>query len=144
MNKKYVLNTALAVVLGLALLAVIAMRTFLPRYIVPKAGLANIVLLSLIALVADHYLARGAERCYICIPLFALISFALLPFAAGYASADQIIKLAVTGTVIFTATTFLYTSICERLSSGPAMKAAPILSAACLYLAAQCLNGIAL
>ena len=144
MNKKYVLNTALAVVLGVALLVVIAMGTFAPQYFAPKVGIVNLVIVSLVALVADRYIAPGAERCYICIPLFALITFAVLPFAAGFTPANEIWKIALGGAVVFTATTWLYTAICDRLSSGPAAKAAPVISALCLYLAAQCLSGMIL
>jgi len=140
-NKTYLLNTLLALVLGLALLIIVLMRSFLPMYIVPRASIPNLVLLSLVALLLDHYLAPGAKRCYVCIPLFALISFALLPWAAGYVLPAEIWKLALLGCVSFTVTTLFFTTIQDRLSSGPSAKAAPVISALELYLAAQCLNG---
>ena len=102
------------------------------------------VLLSLVALVLDHYIAPGAKRCYICIPVFAFITFGLLPLAAGYAGMMEALKLAVVGCVVFTVTTFLYTSIKERLAYGPATPLAPFMSAFGLYLAAQCFSGIIL
>lgn len=40
--------------------------------------------------------------------------------------------------------TFLFTSVQDRLSTGPVCKLAPILSAVGLYLASQCLMGILL
>ena len=40
---------------------------------------------------------------------------------------------------VFTATAWLYSSAQDRLSTGPVAKAAPILTALGLYLAAQCL-----
>ena len=144
MKKTYILNTILPVVLGIALLAIVLVRTFLPAIIIPKVSIPNMVLLSLIALLLDHYLAPGAKRCYICIPVFSAIAFGLLPFAAGYIPAAQIWKLALGGGAVFTATTWLFTSMCDRLASGPASKAAPIISAAGLYFAAQCLTGILL
>ena len=143
-NKNYLLNVLLAAVVGIALLAILLVRTFLPAIVIPKAGIPNLVILSLIALVLDRYLAPGAQRCYICIPVFAVITFGLLPFAAGYISAEGIWKLAIVGGCVFTAVTFLYSSICDRLSSGPVCKAAPIISALGLYFAAQCLTGIIL
>ena len=141
MNKKYTLNTALAGVLGLTLLAMVLVRTFLPRIILPELGVTELVLISLAALLVDHYLAPNAERCYICIPLFSALTFGLLSFAAllGIAKACQ---LAITGGIVFTATTWLFTSMQDRLSSGPAAKAAPFISAFGLYLAAQCLMGM--
>ena len=143
MNKKtYTLNTLLAVVLGGALLAAVLVRTFAPRIILPELDIPNMVLISLIALLADHYLAPGADRCYICIPVFSAVTFGLLPFAACFVGALEALKLAVLGGIVFTAVTWLFSSMTDRLSTGPAAKAAPVVSALGLYLAAQCLMGI--
>ena len=143
-NRAYFLNTILAVVLGIALLAILLVHTFLPQFILPKLSIPNLVVISLVALLLDYYLAKGAQRCYICIPVFAAIAFGLLPFAAGYIPAAEIWKLALAGAAVFTACTWLFTSICDRLSSGPACKAAPVISAIGLFFAAQCLTGIIL
>ena len=143
MNKKtYILNTLLAAVLGLVLLICQLVRTFAPLMIIPALDVPNLVLLSLIVLVLDHYLAPQADRCYICIPVFAALTFGLLPWAASFATAAEALKLAVLGGAVFTAITWLYTSIQDRLLSGPAAKAAPILNALGLYLACQVLMGM--
>ena len=81
-NKTYILNTFLAIVLGIYLLTAVIVRTFCPQIILPKANIPNMVLIGLIALVLDHYLAPEAKRCYICIPVFSAITFGLLPYAA--------------------------------------------------------------
>ena len=141
-NKTYTLNTLLAAILGTVLLACVLVRTFLPRMILPELDIPNMVLLSLVALVADHYAAPGAKRCYICIPLFAAIAFGLLPFAACFVGALEALKLALLGGVIFTVITWLYTTMVDRISSGPVAKAAPIISALGLYLAVQCFAGL--
>lgn len=143
MNKKtYTLNSLLAVILGAALLIAVLVRTFAPRMILPQLDVPNMVLISLVALVLDYYLAPGAERCYICIPVFSAITFGLLPFAACFVGIMEALKLAVLGGIVFTATTWLFSSIEDRLSTGPAAKAAPIVSAGMLYLACQCLMGM--
>ena len=141
-NKTYMLNTMLAAVLGLALFAAVLVRTFLPAWIIPALDIPNMVLVSLIALVLDHYLAPGAKRCYICIPVFSAVTFGLLPYAACFVGALEALKLAGFGAVVFTVVTWLYSSIQDRLSSGPDAKAAPVISAAGLYLAAQCMMGM--
>lgn len=141
-NRTYLLNTLLAVVVGIAMLAVMLVHTFLPNIIIPKLGIPNLMLLSLIALVLDHYLAKSSDRCYICVAVFSAITFALLPWIAGYTPADQVLKTAVSGCVVFTAASWLFSTICDRLSSGPASKAAPVISAIGLYLAAQCFTNI--
>lgn len=138
----YFLNTLLAVVLGVGLLACVLLRAFAPALIMPKLNIPNLVLISLVTLVLEHYLAPGAKRCYICIPLLSALAFGLLPYAAAFAAPLGALRLAVSGGIVFTVTTFLFSSIQERLSSGPAAKAAPFISALGLYLAAQCLTGI--
>ena len=91
-NRTYLLNTILAAVVGIAMLAIMLLHTFLPAFIIPKLTLPNLMLLSLIALVLDHYLAKGAQRCYICIPVFALITFGLLPWASGMFSVAEAVS----------------------------------------------------
>ncbi len=141
-KKTYILNSLLAAVVGLALLAMVIARTFVPAIILPDFGVTNLVLISLVALVLDHYLAPGAKRCYLCIPVFSAITFGLLSWCGGFAAPMEALKLAVLGGVTFTATTWVYTDMADRLSSGPAAKAAPVVSALGLYLAVQCLMGI--
>lgn len=143
-NKTYTLNTLLAAISGVVLLACVLVRTFLPRMILPELDIPNMVLVSLVTLVADHYAAPGAKRCYICIPVFAAITFGLLPFAACFVGVIDALKLALAGGVIFTVITWLYTTMLDRLSSGPVAKAAPVISALGLYLAVQCFAGILL
>lgn len=144
MNKTYVLNTLLSVVLGVFLLACVVVRTVVPAIILPELDVPMLVLLSLVALVLEHYLVGDAKRCYICIPLFSAVAFGLLPYAAYMATAGEALKLGVIGGVVFTVTTALFTSIQDRLSSGPAAKASALFSAVSLYMAAQCFAGILL
>jgi len=141
-NKIYVLNTLLAAVVGIALLAIVIVRSFLPALIIPRVTIPNLVILSLIALVLDHYIASGAKRCWICIPVFAVITFGVLPCAAGYVLPNEAWKIALLGGAVFTVTAWLFTSIQDRISSGPSAKAAPVISAVGLYFAAQCLQSI--
>ena len=141
-NNKYFLNTALAAVVGLALAVCVIARTFLPAIVLPQLSIPNMVLLPLVALLLDHYLAKGAKRCWFCIPVFACLTFGLLPNAASFVGAMDALKLAAVGCVTFTVTTWLYTSIQSRLASGPVAKAAPVLSALGLYLASQCFAGL--
>ena len=143
-NKMYFLNAALTVVLFISALAVILVRTFAPQIILPELDIPNLALISLVALVVDCYAAPGAKRCYICIPVFSALSFGLLGWAAGLVSPADALILGIAGAVIFTALTWVFTSMVDRISSGPAAKAAPVFSALGLYLAAQCFAGMIL
>ena len=142
-NKTYVLNSILACVLGAFLLVLIFVRALAPQIILPHLDIPMLVLISLVALVLDHYLAPGAKRCYICIPLFSAITFGLLTFAAIW-SIGEALRAAVMGGIVFTVTTWLFTSMQDRLSTGPAAKASAAFSALSLYLAAQALSGMLL
>lgn len=141
-NKTYILNTILAALLGLVLLVAVLVRTFAPIVIIPQLNIPNMVLISLLALVLDHYLAPGAKRCYICVPVLSVITFGLLPYAACFVGALEAAKLGIVGGGVFTLMTWLYSSIQDRLASGPDSKAAPVVSALGLYLAMQCFAGI--
>ena len=143
-NKTYFLNTMLTAVVGTALFVCVLVRTFAPIIILPELDIPNMVLLSLAALLLDHYLAPDAKRCYICIPVFSAVVFGLLPFAACFVGALEAVKLGIVGGVVFTITTWLYTSIQDRLSTGPAARAAAFFSAVSLYLASQVFMGILL
>ena len=141
-NKTYTLNTVLTAVLAAVLAVMVVLRAVSPQLILMQFDIVSITGISLIALVLDHYLAKGAKRCYICIPVFAALSFGILPFAAGMVALKDILGLAASGAVIFTLCTFAFTSIQDRLSSGPAAKAAPIMSAFGIWLAVQAFAGI--
>lgn len=140
--KKYMLSTFLAAVFTLALLAMAIARAMTPVLIFPGFGIPNLVLISLIALVLDHYIVKDAERCYICIPVFAFLTFAVLPLAAGFAAPGEVLALGIKGCIVFTATTWLFTSMADRISTGPQAKLAPVMSAMGLYLASQCFMGM--
>ena len=141
-NKTYTLNTVLTAVLTAVLAAMVVLRTFAPQIILPIFDIPTLTAISLAALVLDHYLAKGAKRCYVCIPLFAALSFGILPWAAGMVAVKYLLGLAISGAVSFTITTFVFTSIQDRLSSGPAARLAPIMSALGIWLAVQAFAGI--
>lgn len=141
-NKTYILNTILAAVVGVYLLGAVLVRTFLPLVILPDYSIPNLVLISLIVVVLEHYFCPGSKRCYICIPVFAAITFGLLPFAAGFVTLIEALKVGLAGCVVFTAVTWLFTSVQDRISSGPAAKAAPVISALGIYLASQALINV--
>ena len=138
----YTLNTILAAVFGAILLVCVFVRTFAPRIILPQLDIPNLVLISLVVLVLDHYLSPNAERCYICIPAFSALTFGLLPWAAAFVTGGEALELSFAGGLIFTVTTWLFSSIQDRLSTGPDAKAAPVVSAVGLYLAVQGLMGM--
>ena len=143
-NKTYTLNTVLTAVLTAVLAAMVVLRTVSPQLILMQFDIVSITGISLAALVLDHYLAPNAKRCYVCIPVFAALSFGILPFAAGVVAVKYLLGLALTGAVVFTVCTFVFTSIQDRLSSGPAAKLAPIMSAFGIWLAVQAFAGIGL
>ena len=143
-NNKYILNTALAAVLFIALAIVIILRTVIPAIVLPPLNIPNMVLLSILALLAEHFLSRGNPRCYVCVIVFGMAAFALLPLMAGFACVHDFWKYGLVGGITFTVTTFLFTSATQRLQTGPKAPAAVILTALGIYLAAQCFAGIIL
>ncbi len=137
-NKTFLLNTALTVILGIFLGTLALIRAFQPAAVLPGFDIPTLTALCLLALLAEHYLAKGKERCIVCSIVLAFAAFGILPWAAGFGSW----RLALRGVLVFTVCTILFTSICTRLKTGPQAKAAPVVSALCLYLASQIFMGM--
>ena len=142
-DNRYFRNIALTVVLGLSLAVCMVIRAMAPMAVLPQLDVPNVVLLSMIALLAEFYIA-GEGKCNALTALFAALTFGVLPLVAGSVEAMEALKLAVVGGVIFTLCAWLFDSVCDRLTTGPAAKAAPIFSALGIYLAAQCFAGMIL
>ena len=143
-NNKYLLNTMLAIVVFAACTIALVVRVLIPAAIIPPLNIPNMVLLSVIALLLEHFLTKGNPRCYICIPVFGVLTFGILPLMAGFACQHTFWKLGLVGGVVFTVTTFLFTSAQDRLLTGPKAKAAMVITALGIYLASQCFAGIIL
>ena len=143
-NNKYFLNTLLAAVMFIVLLMMMIIRFISPVHILPPINIPNMVLITLITLLLEHYLAPGNPRCYVCIPLLAALTFGALPLMAGFACEHTFWKIGLIGGVVFGVTTWIFSAMMDRLLSGPKAKAAPVMGALCLYLAAQCFAGILL
>lgn len=143
-NNKYFLNTLLVAVLFLVMAVFMVLRAVQPPAILPPLNIPNMVLISLLTLLLEFYLAPGSDRCYICIPVVAALTFGVLPLMAGFACQHTFWKLGLVGGAVFAVTTWLFTAMTDRLQSGPRAKLAPIIGALCLFLASQCFAGIIL
>ena len=141
-NNKYFLNVALAGVLGVALLIAALVRAFVSMAVIPQLDIPNMVLLSVLALLLEHYLTGGSKGGYVGVVLMSALAFGLLPLAAFFAQPLEAMKLAAIGGCVFSLSTWIFRSMQDRLSSGPVAKIAPIMGALGLYLAAQCFAGL--
>ena len=143
-NNKYLLNTILAIVVFAACAAALIVRVLIPAAVIPPLNIPNMVALSVVALLIEHFLTKGNPRCYICIPVFGAITFGILPLMAGFACQHDFWKFGLVGGAVFTATTFLFTSAQDRLLTGPKAKAAALITGLGIILASQCFAGIVL
>ena len=100
------------------------------------------MLISLIPQLLEVRIAPKETHPYLLTTCFAAIVFGLLPYAAGFTAALDAVKLAILGSLVFTAITWLFDSIQDRLASYPLGRTSPFFSALGLYLAAQCFGGI--
>lgn len=142
MKKHDLFGLFLAVVTGISLLAAMLIRAFLPHIILPTFDSMAILVLSLIALVLDSYIAKDRKRMYWFIPLYSALIFGVFPWVACFLTYIDTIKFGILGAVISTVVAFIFDIIKNRLSVTPATKIAPLISGFGIYLAAQCLMGI--
>ena len=141
-KKSFVLNILLAAVLGAGLLLGMLWRAFQPNVVLADLELPAIAALILIALVIEYLFKGTQKRAWAVQILLAAITFAVIPFAAGYAGAG--IGLILCGTAMFTALTFIFDSVAERVNVTCDCKCAMIPTAFVMYLACQCLMGMIL
>ena len=143
-NNKYLLSTILAAVVFVACAVCMLIRVWQPAAVLPVLNIPGMVALSVIALLIEHFLTKENPRCYICIPVFGMLTFGILPLMAGFACQHDFWKYGLVGGVVFTVTTFLFTSAQDRLLTGPKAKAAIVITAVGIWLASQCFAGIIL
>ena len=143
-ENKFFLSTALALVMTLALLVCVALRTLSPLFVLPVLNIPNMVLLSVIALYLEYLIAPNNPRCYICSPIFGVLSFGILPLFAGFACQHTFWKIGLVGGIVFTVVTYLFSSVTERLQTGPKARGALLFTCLGIFLAAQCFAGIIL
>ena len=138
----FLLNVFLVAVLFVACAACLLVQVFQPAAILPPLNIPNMVLVSVIALLIEHFVAKRNPRCYPAVAVFGALSFGLLPLMAGFACIHTFWKLGLIGSCVFTVTTFLFTSATDRLLTGPKARFAVILTGVGIWLAAQCFAGI--
>ena len=143
-NNKYLLNTILAILVFAACAAGLLIRVWNPAAVLPVLNIPNMVAISVATLLLEHLFTKGNPRCYICIPVFSALTFGILPLMAGFACQHTFWKFGLVGGVVFTVTTFLFTSAQDRLLTGPKAKAAMVITAIGIWLASQCFAGIIL
>ena len=143
-NNQYLLSTILAAVVFVPCAIALLVRVWIPAAVIPELNIPNMVALSVIALLIEHILTKGNPRCYICIPVFGALAFGILPLMAGFACQHDFWKFGLVGAVVFTVTTFLFTSAQDRLLTGPKADAAMVITAIGIWLASQCFAGIIL
>lgn len=132
-------------VVGLGCLAAVLYRVFLSAAVLPAVGLPAAAACSLLALAAEAYLSKGVpRRNWGLTLLLGALTFGLLPWAAGLTAGTEAVRFAVVGGAAFGALTFLFTSLRERLASGPSGRLAPLVTAGILFLACQCFAGMLL
>ena len=143
-NNKYLLSTILAIVVFAACAIALLVRVWIPAAVIPPLNIPNMAALSVIALLLEHFLTKGNPRCYICVPVFGVLTFGILPLMAGFACQHDFWKYGLVGGAVFTAVTFLFTSAQDRLLTGPKAKAAAIITGVGIWLAFPCFAGIIL
>ncbi len=141
-KKRDLLGVLLALIFGFVMLMAMLIRGFLPSVILPKLDILALLLISLITLVLDFYLAKRSKRVYWLIPIYAFLIFGIFPWVACFLPLLTALKTSIIGAGVFTMSTFLFDSIINRLSNRPFAKLTPLITAFGLFLSAQCFMGI--
>ena len=99
-NNKYFFNTLLTAALFAVLAVFMVIRLIQPAAVLPPLNIPNMVLVCLVALLIEYYVAPGNPRCYICIPVMSALTFGILPLMAGFACQHTFWKFGLVGSSI--------------------------------------------
>ena len=141
-RKSYMFNILLAVVLGVALAVAMLWQAFYPAIILPPLDVPLLQAVSLLALLAEHWIAPNQPRSPGVLAILAAMTFGLLPMCAGFTSGIMAVKLGVAGGVTGLISVALFDAMVDRISDTGDTKLAPIISAFVLFLAGQCFTTI--
>lgn len=136
MNK----NTWLMILTGLACLARLLVKTFVPDLILPGLDVAFVCALSLAACLLEAWFSRKETKaCPVWDFVYGALAFGVLPLACGWSDPTLAAVLAVAGGVGHLVLSFLFGSLRQRLK--PGSYAAPAAAAFLLFLAFQGFTG---
>lgn len=138
----YLVNILLTAELSVICAAMLLTQSIFPAAVLPRVSVPTLVLLTLLPLIAAHYLAPGFRQQLLPASLLAGLTYALLPLCVGWDTGLPVWLLFLAGGVVFGVTSQLYGSIRQRMASGPQSRLSPIVHALGLYLASQCLQGL--
>ena len=133
-------NTLLAVVLGIGLLVGMVWRTCMPNVVLPALDVISIVGITLIALVLEYYFVGKVKRSWVPQIVMAAVTFGGLGMAAGVKGVG--VNTFLVGAVAFAVLTYAFDSMVSRLEITTDKKCAIIPTAFVLYLACQCFMGM--
>lgn len=140
-NRNFLYGLLVAVLTALLAVGVL-IRTFCPAAMLPPWSIPNLTAISLPVLVLDSLLFPGQNRNYGVTALVAALAFGLLPWAAGAVETGDVWRLALSGSGVFTAVTWLLSTMEQRISSGNGSRLALISGAMGIYLAVQVFSGM--
>lgn len=143
-NRTAILNTILAVVLGVVLLVSIIAKMMCPQLILPQLNIPYVAAVSLVALILASFVKTEEEGCVIAQILLAAVTFGVLPMVAGMVSGAAVLKLALCGGIVFGILEAMFTAMVKRMEMAGICKYAVVPAAFALYLACQCFTGIIL
>lgn len=136
MNK----NTWLMILTGLACLARLLVKTFVPDLILPGLDVAFVCALSLAVCLLEAWFSRKETKaCPVWDFVYGALAFGVLPLACGWSDPTLAAVLAVAGGVGHLVLSFLFGSLHQRLK--PGSYAAPAAAAFLLFLAFQGFTG---
>lgn len=140
-DRTKILNTLLAVVVGLALLVCVIVKMAVPNVVLPELDIPAMAALTLAALVLTSFFKTGEKGCYAVEAILAAITFGLLPWAAGFLAVADMWKMALCGGIVFVILDVIFDAVLDRIEAMSCSKMAVVPTAFVIYLACQCFSG---
>lgn len=142
MNRRYVKSIIYIVIVTIASLVALVAHSFFPDIMFPSVSIPMIVLFAALSEMLSFYLKINDDGCPFVSALFASVATVVLPLLARVDFKQSVWIVLLVSYAVYLLVDIIYSSISDRMKSGPKAIFAPAVNCLMLYLASEAFMGI--
>lgn len=142
MSQRYLKCIIYIAIITIASLVALVSNSFFPDIMFPSISIPMLVLFAALAQMLAFYLRIDDEGCPFLSAMFASIATVTLPLLARVEFKHSIWIMFIVSYAVYVAVDFIYSSIADRMKSGPKAILAPAVNCLLLFLASEAFMGL--
>ena len=142
MKQRYLKSIIYIGIITIASLVALVSNSFFPDIMFPSISIPMFVLFAALAQMLAYYLKIDDEGCPFVSALFASIASVVLPLLARFDLRHSAWIMLLVSYAVYLAIDFIYSSMADRMKSGPKAILAPAVNCLLLFLASEAFMGL--